>query len=141
MRNDSTVTPRSILLIDNDGQVRTFLRRVLEEAGYRVLVASNGQEGLRQFRQTHTPLVITDLFMPEQDGLEVTMALHRESPTVKIIVITGISGDPNFLEIATRLGAYRTMKKPVTIAELLRAVEEELLEGPPHKGYGLQEEG
>jgi len=130
------VTPRSILIIDDDEQTRLLLRRVLEEAGYLVSEAPNGQEGLRLFRQTSIALVITDLFMPDMDGLEVTMALHRESPTVKIIAITGGSGKRDFLDIAKRLGAHRTMKKPISIADLLQAVEQELL-GDRH---GLQEE-
>ena len=124
---------RSILIIDDDEQIRAFLRRVLEAAGYMVTEAPNGQEGLRQFRQTPTALVITDLFMPDRDGLEVTMALHRESPTVKIIVITGGSGQRDFLEVAKILGAHRTMRKPVTIAELLQAVQEELRGGSLQK--------
>ena len=130
------MTPRSILIIDDDEQTRLLLRRVLEEAGYLVSEAPNGQEGLRLFRQTSIALVITDLFMPDMDGLEVTMALHRESPTVKIIAITGGSGKRDFLDIAKRLGAHRTMKKPISIADLLQAVEQELL-GDRH---GLQEE-
>ena len=124
---------RSILIIDDDEQIRAFLRRVLEAAGYMVTDAPNGQQGLRQFRQTPTALVITDLFMPDRDGLEVTMALHRESPTVKIIVITGGSGQRDFLEVAKLLGAHRTMRKPITVAELLQAVQEELRGGSLQK--------
>lgn len=130
----------SILVIDDDEQIRVFLRRVLEEAGYMVMEAPNGREGLRQFRQTPTALVITDLLMPDMDGLEVTMALHRESPKVKIIALTGGLGQRDFLDTATLLGAHRTMKKPVTRAELLQAVQQELQGGSPHKGQGSQGE-
>jgi two-component system response regulator (stage 0 sporulation protein F) len=137
---DITVNHRSILIIDDNEQIRTFLRKVLEQAGYMVTEAANGQEGLRQFRQTPTALVITDLLMPDSDGLEVTMALHRESPTVKIIVLTGGSGQRDFLEVAKLLGAHRTMKKPVTITELLQAVQQELQEGLPLKGHGPHRE-
>jgi CheY-like chemotaxis protein len=137
---DITVNHRSILIIDDNEQIRVFLRKVLEGAGYLVTEAPDGQKGLRQFRQTPTVLVITDLLMPDKDGLEVTMALHRESPTVKIIVLTGGSGQRDFLEVAKLLGAHRTMKKPVTITELLQAVQEELQEGSPHKGHGPQGE-
>ena len=130
---------RSILIIDDNEQIRAFLRRVLEEAGYIVTEASNGQKGLRQFQQTPSALVITDLLMPDMDGLEVTMALHRESPTVKIIVLTGGSGERDFLDAAKLLGAHRTMKKPVIIAELLQAVQEELQEGSPLREHVPQE--
>ncbi len=131
---------RSILIIDDDEQVRAFFRRVLEEAGYMVIVAPNGQAGLRQFRQTPTALVITDLLMPGKDGLEVTIALHRESPTVKIIVLTGASGQRDFLDAAKLLGAHRTMRKPVTVAELLQAVQQELQESSFHKEQETQGE-
>ena len=130
----------SILIIDDNEQIRTFLRKVLEQAGYMVTEAPNGQEGLRQFRQTPTALVITDLLMPDNDGLEVTIALHRESPTVKIIVLTGGSGQRDYLDVAKLLGAHRTMRKPVTITELLQAVQQELQEGSPLKGHGPQGE-
>lgn len=131
---------RSILIIDDNEQVRTFLQKVLEEAGYIVTKAPNGHEGLRQFQQTPTALVITDLLMPDMDGLEVTMALHRESPTVKIIVLTGGSGESDFLDVAKLLGAHRTMKKPIAITELLQAVQQELQEDSPLNEPGLQEE-
>lgn len=130
---------RSILIIDDNEQVRTFLRKVLEEAGYMVTEAPNGHEGLRQFQETPTALVITDLLMPDMDGLEVTMALHRESPTVKIIVFTGGSGESNFLDVAKHLGAHRTMKKPIAIMELLQAVQQELQEDSPLKEPKSQE--
>ena len=131
--------PRSILLIDDNDQIRTLLRRVLEEAGYFVIDAANGREGLRQFRQTPVALVITDLLMPDSDGLEVTMTLRRESPYVKIIVLTGGSGEPNLLEVAKTLGAHRTMKKPIEMTELLEAVQQELQERPRQKEPGSQD--
>lgn len=127
---DIIVNPRSVLLIDDNDQIRALLRRVLEEAGYFVLDAANGREGLRQFRQTPVALVITDLVMPDSDGLEVTMTLRRESPHVKIIVLTGGSGEPNLLEVAKLLGVHRTMKKPIEMTELLEAVQQELQERP-----------
>ena len=130
------MNPRSVLLIDDNDQIRALFRRVLEEAGYFVLDAANGREGLRQFRQTPVALVITDLLMPDSDGLEVTMTLRRESPHVKIIVLTGGSGEPNLLEVAKLLGAHRTMKKPIEMTELLEAVQQELQERPRQKEPG-----
>jgi two-component system response regulator (stage 0 sporulation protein F) len=121
--------PRAILIIDDDEQIRVFLRQVLEEAGYTVIEASNGHDGLRQFRQTPTDLVITDLLMPDTDGLEVTVALRRASTTVKIIALSGGLGPWDYLDAAKFLGAHRTMKKPVTKADLLQAVQQELQGG------------
>ena len=133
------MNPRSILLIDDNDQIRALLRRVLEEAGYLVMDAANGREGLRQFRQTPVALVITDLLMPDSDGLEVTMTLRRESPHVKIIALTGGAGEPNLLKVAKLLGAHRTMKKPIEMAELLKAVQQELQEDPLKNESGSQE--
>ena len=133
------MNPPSILLIDDNDQIRTLLRRVLEEAGYFVMDAANGREGLRQFRQTPVALVITDLLMPDSDGLEVTMTLRRESPHVKIIALTGGAGEPNLLQVAKLLGAHRTMKKPLEMTELLKAVQQELQEGPLKNESGSQE--
>lgn len=130
--------PRSILLIDDNDQIRALLRRVLEEAGYCVMDAVNGREGLRQFRQAPVALVITDLLMPDSDGLEVTMTLRRESPHVKIIALTGGAGEPNLLEVAKLLGAHRTMKKPIEMTELLDAVQQVLQEGPLQQESGSQ---
>lgn len=124
------MNPRSILLIDDNDQIRALLRRVLEEAGYFVIDAANGREDIQQFRETPVDLVITDLLMPDSDGLEVTMTLRRESPHVKIIALTGGAGEPNLLEVAKLLGAHRTMKKPLEMTELLKAVQQELQEGP-----------
>lgn len=101
--------------------------------------ASNGLEGLRKFRQTPVALVITDLLMPDRDGLEVTMALHRESPQVKIIVLTGGTGEPDLLDVAKLLGAHRTMKKPLRMAELLEAVQQELQDGSLQAEHKPQE--
>ena len=100
--------------------------------------AANGREGLRQFRETPVALVITDLLMPDSDGLEVTMTLRRESPHVKIIALTGGSGEPNLLEVAKLLGAHRTMKKPIEMAELLEAVQQVLQEDPRQQEPGSQ---
>jgi two-component system response regulator (stage 0 sporulation protein F) len=126
----------SILIIDDDEQIRALLRQVLEKAGYTVIEARNGEEGLRLFRQTPPALVITDLLMPDKDGLEVIMALHRESPPVRIIALTGGKKEFDFLDTAKLLGAHRLMRKPVTRAELLQAVQDELQGGSLHKGRG-----
>jgi CheY-like chemotaxis protein len=101
--------------------------------------AANGREGLRQFRQAPVALVITDLLMPDSDGLEVTMTLRRESPHVKIIALTGGVGNLNLLEVAKLLGAHRTMKKPIEMTELLEAVQQELQEGSLQQDLGSQE--
>jgi YesN/AraC family two-component response regulator len=88
--------------------------------------ANSGREGLHLARIATPDLVITDVLMPEVDGLEVTMALHRESPTTRIIVLSGGHGDMDFLDAAEQLGAHRTLRKPLVLNDLLNAVRQEL---------------
>ena len=113
-----------ILLIEDDADSRTTLRRVLERAGHTVFEAANGQEGIERYRTTPTELVITDILMPERKGLETIMALRREFPAVKIIAVSGGIGPLDFLHVAARLGAQRTFAKPFDYRELLAAVQE-----------------
>ena len=81
----------SILLIENDAALRAVLREGLLVAGYSVQEATNGRLGVNAFRKTPTDLVITDLYMPERDGLEVIEALRRTHPHVPILAISGAS--------------------------------------------------
>ena len=115
-----------ILIIDDDPQARALLRQALERAGHTVLEAADGQEGLQYYRASPTDLIITDILMPEREGLETIMALRKEFPDVKIIAISGggRAGRLDFLDIAARLGAQRTFRKPFNLRELLAAVRE-----------------
>ncbi|HJT22875.1 MAG TPA: response regulator [Nitrospira sp.] len=114
----------SILVVDDEEQVRQLIRTTFEDAGYRVWEASNGKEALTQYRLAPTDLVVTDILMPDQDGLECISMLRRESPNVKIIAITGGSdliGVLGFLDVAKMLGAHRTLQKPFEMKALLDA--------------------
>jgi DNA-binding response OmpR family regulator len=115
-----------ILIIDDEEQPRHMLRLALERAGYEVVEARDGNEGLQRFHETPTDLIITDLLMPEKEGLETIIDVRREFPNVKIIAMSGggRSGSLNFLEIAKRLGAQRTLAKPFGLQEMLAAVRE-----------------
>jgi DNA-binding response OmpR family regulator len=106
-----------------------MIRRALEEAGYEVHEARDGKEGLHQYRRCPTDLVIMDILMPDQDGLESIIALRREFPSAKIIAITGGSdmiGILNHLDVAQMLGARRTLHKPFDMQALLEAARAEL---------------
>lgn len=122
-----------ILVIDDDGQVRGAIRRILERAGHTVLDAADGEAGIRVYRERPTDLIITDIFMPERDGIETIQQLRREFPGVKIIAISG--GDRtrtvDLRKDAELLGASRTLRKPFELTELLEAVSELLGEPPP----------
>ena len=115
-----------ILIIDDDEAMRYLLRQILTSAGYDVCEAADGAAGARLFRQERPELVITDIFMPEQDGIETILALKREFPTVKIIAISGggQNGDLNYLAMTRTLGADRVLRKPFTHQELLTIVQE-----------------
>ena len=97
----------SILVVDDEDQIRRLVCETLEQAGYHVMEARDGKEALRQYRLAPADLVIMDILMPNQDGLETTVTLRREFPGVKIIVITGGSdmiGILNFLERRQNVG-------------------------------------
>ena len=79
----------SILVVDDENQIRLLVRETLEQAGHHVTEARDGKEALQQYRLAPVDLVIMDILMPNQDGLETTVSLRREFPDVKIIVITG----------------------------------------------------
>ncbi len=118
----------SILIIEDEAQVRTFLRRALEGAGHDVVEAQNGEEGFKRYSQSPTDLVITDILLGGKEGFEAIVDLRLQSPNVKIIAISGegSTGTLPFLEIAKNLGASRTLKKPFELEQLLEAVRQEL---------------
>ncbi|MEI9975894.1 MAG: response regulator [Ignavibacteriota bacterium] len=104
----------------------------LEEEGYRVLEASNGKEALAAVRGGPVDLVITDLVMPEQEGIETVQALRKEAPAIGIIAMSGGFG-AQFLKIALALGANAVMSKPVEAEELVRKVAEVLRSLPQNE--------
>ena len=119
----------SILIVDDDDQIRHLIRETLEQSGYHVTEAQDGQEALRQYRLAPSDLVIMATIMPDQDGLETTATLRREFPNVKVIAITGgsaVMGVVNFLDVAKMFGAHRALQKPFEMTTLLEAVEAEL---------------
>lgn len=118
----------SILLIEDEESLRSVVSRALSMDGYRVIEATNGREGVERFRKTFADLVITDIWMPDTDGLEATLQLTHDFPEIKIIAITGGSGDRDCLGVAKFFGARRTFKKPFDMKELLAAVRETLEE-------------
>jgi DNA-binding response OmpR family regulator len=121
---------KRIMIIDDNDQVRSLLREMLELADYAVADAPNGEIGARLFRQQPADLVITDIFMPEKEGLETIRELRRDFPGVKIIAISGggSRGDLAYLPTAKKLGADRTFVKPFEMDALLTAVHELLTE-------------
>jgi CheY-like chemotaxis protein len=87
----------SILVIENRDVLRALFHELLERAGHVVQEASQGLEGIRQYRRSPTDLVITDIHLPDYDGLEVVVTLGQESAAVKILVVSGKSGEHDAL--------------------------------------------
>jgi CheY-like chemotaxis protein len=116
----------TILCIDDEDQVRMLFQIALEGAGYRVLTAESGQDGLRLLQQQEVDLVLVDIFMPSMDGFEVIRLLHKSRPACKIIAISGGSWEWDYLDTAKHLGANDTVKKPLSLQELLDAVSSQL---------------
>jgi CheY-like chemotaxis protein len=118
--------PQRILLVDDDKQVREMFAPLLTENGYTVSEAENGRIAMEEMLRQPADLVITDMLMPEMDGVETIVALRRSYPDVKIIVISenGLGPAENFLKIASKLGARKTFAKPLDPQQLLTAVRE-----------------
>jgi len=116
----------SILIIDDEEPIRALLRTTLEAAGHEVTEAANGRIGLELYRHRPTDLVITDILMPELNGLDLLLELTREFLHAKVIAISGAGGEQNVLDVAKLLGARRTLQKPFSMPELLDAVRYEL---------------
>lgn len=115
-----------ILIVDDEALVRAGLRRLLTRAGHETHEACEGNEALRLQREHPADLVITDMVMPEKDGVEVVMQLRREYPKTKIVAISGggrVSPD-TYLSNVQLLGADRIFSKPVGSEELLTAIRE-----------------
>ena len=116
----------TILVIEDEDPICRILRVALEAAGHEVRQAPNGRIGLEMYRERPTDLVITDLFMPEMNGLDVVLELTREFLDTKVIAITGQGGEKEFLQVAKLLGARQILHKPLSMEKLLRAVSYEL---------------
>lgn len=116
-----------VIVIDDDEQIRGFLQRLLEHAGHLVATAGNGDEGIELHQQEHADLIVTDILMPVQGGIETIYELRRASPDVKIIAISGggAYGAPNhYMELARKIGAHSAFTKPFDSKALLDTVGE-----------------
>jgi YesN/AraC family two-component response regulator len=114
-----------ILIIDDETQIRVMLRKLLESRGYTVSDAPNGKEGVKCYRDNPADLIITDIIMPEKEGLETIMELKKLYSDIKIIAMSG-GGKNNpdeYLNLAKLLGAKQIFHKPIENQKLLDAIE------------------
>jgi CheY-like chemotaxis protein len=125
-------TMPDLILIEDDELLRRMLARLLERHGFSVREAGNGLEGLKLMRERPAPLVVTDLIMPEMEGIETIRHLRRLYPETRIVAISqgGAIGPKCYLAIATQLGADHTLAKPFRPEQLLRLVAELLAPSP-----------
>ena len=115
-----------ILIVDDEPHILLMLKKMLEPLGYEIDLAANGNEGVELFKKSHADLVITDIIMPEKEGLETIREMRRIKSDLKIIAMSGggkVSAD-NYLEIARIFGASKIIAKPFTKQEMVTAVKE-----------------
>lgn len=115
-----------ILVVDDDESIRYALRRYLEHDGHHIVEAENGQQGVQYLEKNSVDLVITDILMPEKDGLEMIRILRKEHPQIRIIAISagGMVGPMDYLSMAKGLGANRILPKPFRCGQLVLLVNE-----------------
>ncbi|MEE4167167.1 MAG: response regulator [Desulfocapsaceae bacterium] len=115
-----------ILIIDDDAQIRDILRIWFEQEGFNVVEAANGREGVKIQRSSPADMLVCDLIMPDQEGIETIAGFKKEFPRVGIIAISGGGkiGPDSYLEIAVQLGAWKAFKKPLDIPLLVEAIRE-----------------
>jgi YesN/AraC family two-component response regulator len=121
-----------ILIIDDEPQIRSMLKLMLEREGYEVVEAPDGVEGIKIYRQNPADLIVTDLIMPNKDGIGMIIDLKKEFPDVNIIAMSGggLNKPEGYLKGAKKLGAACTLTKPIDREEMLRAVKDILKESP-----------
>ncbi len=124
-KQEGLLTTMRILVIDDEVSIREVIVDVLEAAGHTVIEAKDGFEGLKLNSATPADLIITDLFMPNMDGMTVLLQLRQQMSHAKVITISGGGqyGDRGFLKAAKLLGSTYTLEKPFTPGELLELVE------------------
>lgn len=114
-----------VLIIDDDAAMRRMMSRVLTDARHQVIEASDGRDGIRKFRAEAPEIIVTDIVMPEQEGIQTIREIRAAGSTVGIIAISGGGGDDGalYLTIAEELGADAVLQKPFRLAELVAVID------------------
>jgi CheY-like chemotaxis protein len=122
-----------ILIVEDNRELREMLKESLSRRKFTVLEAENGKDAIIHFKPGMTDLVVTDLIMPEEDGLKVIMKLREAKPSIKVIAISGggKAGPASYLNLAKALGADAIYSKPFSVNEMIDKIEELLEIGQP----------
>ena len=121
---------KKILVIDDESVIRALLRQLFERNGFLVIDAEDGRQGLDLYREESPDLVVTDLIMPEEEGLTVIKEIKKMTPDAPIIAISGggIGKADVYLQLAKSMGAGRIFEKPFDAKAVLKAVQEMVAE-------------
>ena len=113
-----------VLVIDDEELARFTVREILESFGHHVIEASDGVKGIKAYQENHVDLIITDIIMPEKEGVEMIIELKRDEPNLNIIAISGGGRTRNldFLELAGEYGADKVLAKPFSADQLMECV-------------------
>ena len=112
---------KTILLVDDDQQFREYMREMLMDQNYDVIEAVNGEVGLEKFNASKPDLVITDIVMPEKEGIELILTLRNIDPSIPIIAVSGgnLGNADSYLNMAEKLGVNATLTKPFSMDDIL----------------------
>lgn len=115
-----------ILVVEDSEDLRYIIKDILKKAGHEVLEACDGSEVSQHLAEGSLDLVVTDILMPEQEGIQTILQIRRSNPDTKIIGMSGggKGGAEHYLEMAREFGANATMLKPFKKAQLLELVDE-----------------
>ncbi len=122
---EPSVGGKRVLVVDDDPGVREVVRMMLESAGYHVSLASNGKRAMESLQKEPFDLILTDLVMPEQEGIETIKAIRRDYPDLKVVAMSGAFGG-DYLRIASLLGAHGTIPKPLALEHVLKVIGDTL---------------
>lgn len=115
-----------VLVVDDDDAVRAIVIRMLEDVGHRVIEAASGKDVMKILRAQHVDLVLTDIVMPDKEGIEICREIRREFPNKKVVAMSGAKGGTTYLTIAEKMGADYTLSKPFSVADLVEVVNKAL---------------
>ena len=115
---------KKILVIDDEESITDLIDSMLTAQGYEVVIAHDGRQGLASYKNEKPDLIITDIIMPDLEGIELVRILRKIDKELPVIVMSGDPTGKQFLKTASLLGAHSTLQKPFSIEELINLISE-----------------